>query len=549
MLCLGLMLVEILNLAFMNYSQRSHTNSIPSGMVTSPSALASEIGASILRSGGNAVEAAVAVAIALGVTYPHFCGLGGDAFLLVSSKDGEVISISGIGQSARNITGYESQLPTRGPRSMLTSAGALSAYENAFEYNCKKLHGRKRWKDLFDPSIELARNGFEISESERFWLGFREQEKSQLPDIFEHFTDSSGLPYKSQQYVRRADLAHTLSRVAHSGSQDFYMGELAKEFACHFKEVGAPLDLDDLAITKARVEPALKIRYRQGTLYAHPPPTQGVTTLEIMGILNQFDLQKIQEGSANHYHLLIEAIKLAFIDRNRFLGDPDFADVPIDWLLSLDHLKKLSQQVDLKKARSWPDVFQHGDTVFVGTVDAMGNSVSLLATVYFDWGSGVVIGDTGIIWHNRGAAFSLDPTHPNVLRPGKRPFHTLNPGLYLKDNGAKIIYGTQGADGQPQTLAAILTRLIDYDMTPLTALSSPRFLLGKTFSSSTENLKIEENVGASVMTSLELMDHKLEVLSALNPLMGHPGAILVDQQGNVQGAHDPRSDGLAIKVS
>jgi gamma-glutamyltranspeptidase/glutathione hydrolase len=125
----------------------------------------------------------------------------------------------------------------------------------------------------------------------------------------------------------------------------------------------------------------------------------------------------------------------------------------------------------------------------------------------------------------------------------------LNPGLYLKDNGAKIIYGTQGADGQPQTLAAILTRLIDYDMTPLTALSSPRFLLGKTFSSSTENLKIEENVGASVMTSLELMAHKLEVLSALNPLMGHPGAILVDQQGNVQGAHDPRSDGLAIKVS
>jgi len=532
----------------MNNHNPAQTHSGPSGMVTSPSSMASEIGATLLRSGGNAVEAAIAVALALGVTYPHFCGLGGDAFLLVSGKEGEVVSISGIGQAARNITGYEKHLPTRGPRSMITTAGALSAYEKAFHYSRTVLQGTKTWQELFDPSIALAKEGFEISESERFWLGFREHEKSQLPDIFQHFTDPLGAPFKAHQRVTRAALANTLRRVAQNGAEDFYQGELAKELALHFKALGAPLDYDDLAATKARVEPAIHVRYRQGTLYAHAPPTQGVTTLEIMGILNQFDVQKNQEGSAEHYHLLVEAIKLAFMDRNRFVADPDFRDVPIDQLLSLEHLRHLAQQVDLQKARPWPNVFQQGDTVFVGVADAMGNSVSLLATVYYDWGSGVVMGDTGLIWHNRGAAFHLDTMHPNVLEPGKRPFHTLNPGLYLKDNGAKILYGTQGADGQPQTLATILTRLIDYNMTPLAALTAPRFLLGKTFSSSTENLKIEENVGDSVLASLRQKGHQLEVLGALNPLMGHPGAICVDQEGNVQGSHDPRSDGLAIKV-
>ena len=170
----------------MNVHNPAHKHSSPSGMVTSPSSMASEIGATLLSSGGNAVEAAIAVALALGVTYPHFCGLGGDAFLLVSGKEGEVVSISGIGQAARNITGYETHLPTRGPRSMITSAGALSAYAQAFHYSRTVLKGTKTWKELFDPSIALAKEGFEISDSERFWLGFREHEKSQLPDIFQH---------------------------------------------------------------------------------------------------------------------------------------------------------------------------------------------------------------------------------------------------------------------------------------------------------------------------------------------------------------------------
>jgi gamma-glutamyltranspeptidase len=184
--------------------------------------------------------------------------------------------------------------------------------------------------------------------------------------------------------------------------------------------------------------------------------------------------------------------------------------------------------------------------VYVGAADAAGNTVSMLATTYYDWGSGVMPGNMGVVWHNRGAAFSLQPEHPNYLQAGKRPFHTLNPGMYRKDGRIQLLYGTQGADGQPQTLAAVLTRLIDFGMDPLSALASPRFLLGKTFSDATDSLKLEEDIAAATIEELEARGHRISMLPAQSPLMGHPGAIAIDEQGNMRGAHDPRSDGRAL---
>ena len=187
--------------------------------------------------------------------------------------------------------------------------------------------------------------------------------------------------------------------------------------------------------------------------------------------------------------------------------------------------------------------------MYVAASDAAGNAASVLATVYFDWGSGVMAGDSGVIWHNRGAAFSTDPAHPNVLAPGKRPFHTLNPGMYLKQNKPHMLFGTQGADGQPQTLAALLTRLIDHGMDPHSALAAPRFLLGKTFSDSTDNLKIESDVPVHVIEELRLRGHALSLVEAQSPLMGHPGGIVINgETGLMTGAHDPRSDGMAVGV-
>ena len=516
------------------------------GMVTSPHAPATQCGVDVLATGGNAIEAAIATVAALCVTYPHFCGLGGDAFLLVADAQGQVQTLSGIGQAAADTSGYSGAIPTRGPRSALTTAGTVDALAQAHGISQTAWGGRKSWRELLAPAVALAREGFAISASERFWLNFRRSDAANLPDIYRSFLYRGQVPPAG--YLRQQPaLARTLETLAERGPRDFYDGQLAQTLAAGLHAAGSPLTARDLAQTRARIEPPLSVPYRGGELLAHQPPTQGVTTLQIMGMLERFDLGVLAEGSADHYHLLVEAVKQAFIDRNRLVADPDCAAVPVERLLSPAHLDAGAQAIRLQQAMPWPHPYQHGDTVYVGAADAMGNSVSLLATVYFDWGSGVLVGDTGVLWHNRGAAFSLDPAHPNALAPSKRPFHTLNPGMYRKNGRVQLLYGTQGADGQPQTLAAVLTRLIDFGMDPMAALAAPRFLLGKTFSDATDSLKLEDNVPADVVAALRQRGHALSLLPAHNPLMGHPGAIAIDPvSGRMTGAHDPRSDGIAI---
>jgi gamma-glutamyltranspeptidase/glutathione hydrolase len=519
--------------------------SSPSGMVTSPHALATQCGVDVLAAGGNAIEAAIATVMALCVTYPHFCGLGGDAFLLIGNAEGQVQTISGIGQAAADVNGYQGSIPLRAARSALTTAATVDALAQAFAISRSTLGGCKSWEALLAPAIALAREGFEISASERFWLHFRLTDAAALPDVYRSYLHQGQVPPAG--FVRRQpDLARTLETLAERGARDFYEGKLAAELAQGLRVAGSPLTAQDLALTRARLENPLSIGYRGGELLAHHPPTQGMTTLQIMGLLEHFDFKNIAEGSADHYHLLVEAVKQAFMDRNRYLADPVFSQVPVQRLLSSRHLEQGAAAMRLERALPWPHVCQHGDTVFVGAADAAGNSVSLLATVYFDWGSGLLVGDTGVLWHNRGAAFSLDPNHPNVLAPGKRPLHTLNPGMYRKDGRIQLLYGTQGADGQPQTLAAVLTRLIDFQMDPIEALGKPRFLLGKTFSDSRDALKLEDDVAPEVVAELRRRGHDLSLIGASNPLMGHPGAIRIDPSGLMTGAHDPRSDGRAI---
>lgn len=515
------------------------------GMVTSPHALASHSGLAVLAGGGNAVEAAIATVASLCVTYPHFCGLGGDAFALIGDAKGRVHTLSGIGQAAQDISGYQGAIPQRGARSALTSAGLVDTLAQALETSRSQLGGRSSWAALLAPAITQAREGFAISESERFWLRFRLPEAATLPAIYPALLHAGEVPPAG--FVRRQPaLARTLEELAADGPRSFYEGALAARIAQGLRAAGSPLRAGDLAATHARNEPPLALPYRGGELLAHQPPTQGLTTLQTLGILARWDLQRVPEGSAAYYHLLVEAIKQSFLDRNRSLGDPDFGAVPVAQLLSARHLDACASRIEPSRALPWPQPFQSGDTVYVGAADAAGNTVSLLATVYFDWGSGVRVGDTGVLWHNRGAAFSLDPAHPNGLAPGKRPFHTLNPGMYRKDGRVQLLYGTQGADGQPQTLAAVLTRLIDYRMDPLQALSRPRFLLGKTFSDASDSLKLEDDVPAATVAALRRRGHAVSLLARHNPLMGHPGAIAIDSQGQMMGAHDPRSDGLAL---
>lgn len=518
------------------------------GMVTSPHELATQAGLEVLRSGGNAVEAAIAIGAALNVTYPHFSGFGGDAFMIIGDRNGNVKTISGIGQAPAVLPQYSGSIPVRGPGSMLTTAANVDTLGKAFDMSRKELGGKKSWSDLLTPAIKLARDGFPVTPSERFWLDFRQKELATLPGLVKAFMVNGKAP-EIGEIFKQPELAVTLEMLAEHGYRDFYEGKLAKKIASSLKEAGSPLTASDLAKTQARIEPPLRVAYRDGVLLSHQPPTQGITTLEIMGILDRFDLNKISEGSADYYHVLVEAVKLAFIDRNKYVSDPEFVKVPSDKLLSKANLDQHAATIQMSRAMAWPHVFKTGDTVFIAATDSQGNSVSMLQTVYFDWGSGVMAGDTGILWHNRGASFNLDPKHPNVLQPGKRPFHTLNPGMFLQNGKPHILYGTQGADGQPQTLATVLTRLIDYRMDPLSALSKPRFLLGKTFSDSRDSLKLENDAGQAVFQELARRGHELSPIPAQSPLAGHPGAIVIDQKtGSFAGAHDPRSDGRALGV-
>jgi len=515
------------------------------GMVTSPHTLATEAGLEVLHKGGNAVEAAITMGACLAVTYPHFTGLGGDAFMIIADAKGGVQTLSGIGQAPQAKLELSGKLPARGPGSMLTTAATVDTWGQAHEISRQKCGGQMDWAALMEPAIQLAREGFPITPSQRFWLDFRSDELSMMPGVREHFIPGGKIPCEGEK-LYQPQLAASLQSIATHGYRDFYEGQLGEKIAAGLAAAGSPLTGADLAATRARIEKPLSVPYRGGELLAHRPPTQGMTTLEIMGILERFDLSRIEEGSADYYHLLVEAVKRAFLDRNSYLADPDFASVPCERLLSTAHLDAEAAKVEAGKALDWPFAYQHGDTVYLAAADRFGNAVSMLQTIYYDWGSGVSVGDTGILWHNRGAAFSLDPAHPNVLAPGKRPFHTLNPGMYRVDGKPRLLYGTQGADGQPQTLAAVLTRLIDYGMEPLSALEAPRFLLGRTFSDGRDTLKLEQDAGDAVFAELSLRGHQMSPLPAQSALAGHPGAVVIDPTKGFYAAHDPRSDGIAL---
>lgn len=519
------------------------------GMVTSPHHLASEQGLRVLQEGGNAIEAAITMGASLAVLYPHFTGFGGDSFMIIADREGRATTLSGIGQAAADLPDYSEAIPTRGPQSMLTTAATVDTLGRAHDISCADYGGKLSWQDILAPAIRYASDGFPLSDSQKFWYEFRDSELKDMPGVVAGFGPKGSDHLQDGQLVYQPELAASLKLLAANGYRDFYEGELAQQISRGLQAVGSPLTLADLGKTHAREQSPLSVPYRDGHLIAHQPPTQGVTTLEIMGILNQLDFSAVEEGSTEYYHLLLEAIKRAFIDRNRCLADPDFAEVPVSQLLNPDYLQAQAESIDAQQALPWPHTYQHGDTVFMAATDAQGVSVALLQTIYYDWGSGMMAGDTGILWHNRGAAFNLMPGHPNQLKPGKRPFHTLNPGMYLQNGKPSLIYGTQGADGQPQTLAVILTRLIDYQLSPKTALERPRFLLGRTFSDSRDSLKLEADAGAAVFSGLQALGHEVTALPAQSPLAGQPGVIKIDPKADViSGAHDPRSDGCALPL-
>lgn len=501
-------------------------------MVVAPHLGAAETGAEVLRRGGNAIEALVAAGAALSVLYPHFCGLGGDAVWLIADETGVQCRL-GIGQATATPV---DRIDLRGPGSTLTSAGLVDSWDAVMQISAG-WGGTDSLSTLLAPAIALAEDGFPVSRSQHFWFDFRQAEMADWPGFAQVFA-SDGIQ-------RQPGLADSLRAIAEHGPREFYEGALARRIAQGLKDAGSPLTAADLAATATRAEAPIRLNYRGFDLYAPPPPTQGVTTLGIMGVLAGFDLSDHPPGSAGFLHLLVEAVKQAFLDRSQ-IADPRFAPVDPAAMLAPERLTAKSAAIDPARAMAWPAAMRPGDTSFLAATDAQGRSACVLQSIYYDWGSGVVAGDTGILWQNRGAAFSTDPASPNRIAPGKLPFYTLNPGIAMQDGRVRLIYGTQGADGQPQTLALLLALLIDHGLDPAEALSHPRFLLGRTFSDSGDTLKLEAGLPPETVSALRAMGHEVASIPALSALGGQAGIIRIDPAGRINGAHDPRSDGGAV---
>jgi oxamate amidohydrolase len=533
------------------------------GMIATSHYLASASGLHALRRGGTAVDAAIAANAVLCVAYPHMAGLGGDGFwLLHDPSAGGVRALNASGPAARLATrdyyrerGHEDEMPQRGALAALTVPGAVDGWRVMHEQ-----YGRLEWASLFDDAIEYAGKGIAVSRSVANWIAedvpvFREHETAArlyLPD---------GRARREGERMALPELAQTFSTLARDGARGgFYEGALAQRMADALEQAGSPLRAEDFADFRAEWVEPLSTSYRGYTAYEFPPNTQGFAALQILNIIEGFDVQAWGDGTVEYYHYMAEAVKLAFADRDAWLTDPKFVDIPLDRLLSKDYARERRDRIQRDRAMVMEEVepgvdfagnaarrSPDGDTVYFSVVDGAGLAVSVIQSIYHDFGSAFVAADTGVLMQNRGAFFALDDEHPNRLEPGKRTFHTLIPAMLFRDDEPYLVYGTMGGEGQPQTHAALVTRLVDFGYDVQQAIEAPRWLMGRTWGTQSRDLSLEGRIPDEVVRELELRGQPIKMLPDWDDNMGHAQAIRIDREhGFLEGGADPRGDGAAL---
>jgi gamma-glutamyltranspeptidase/glutathione hydrolase len=520
------------------------------GVVTAPHHLATAAGKAVLDAGGNAVEAALAVGATLCVVYPHMNSLGGDGFWLLCDQSGNLTGLDGAGPAGKAYDrGFYarqglSAIPARGPHAANTVAGLVSVWGAAHAFSRTRWDGRLSWQDVLEPARGHAEQGFACSASQGDFLAQKWAELGGFRNLTDIYAPA-GQPAPAGADFRQPQLAESLRLLQRDGAEGFYRGELGRRVAQGLADSGSLLSAEDLAAFHCRKVDPISVRYRNGLAVNMPPPTQGLASLLILGQLGHFYLPRHPHLSADYVHLVVEATKQAFRLRDRHVADPDHVAVPVDELLAPVTTAGLADAIDVSRAAPWGRGVGPADTVWFGVVDAKGRAVSAIQSIYHEYGSGMVAGETGIIWQNRGASFSLDPRHVNVLKPGKRPFHTLNPAMYLEKGRPRLVYGTMGGDGQPQTQAAVATRALDYRLPLPEVLDSPRWLLGRTWGQSSDSLKLEGRFAPEVFDELAKRGHEVERVGDYAQMMGHAGVIRVLDDGGCEAASDPRSDGAA----
>ncbi|HYZ90953.1 MAG TPA: gamma-glutamyltransferase [Actinomycetota bacterium] len=523
----------------------SEPKRFPSGAVASPHYLASSAGLAVLADGGNALDAAIATNLVLGVVTPYMCGYGGDLFALIwappgrggGAKDG-LHAYNGSGrapaaatlEAVRGAAGSD-RMPGAGPLTV-SVPGAVEAWFKLLER-----FGTRSFADLAARASRYAHDGFPLSAKAAGYIG---ASASIYTDDWAQAWRSVYADAKAGARLRQPDLARTIDVLRAEGPEPYYRGSIGEAIARTLRGHGALMDVEDLAQHAGDWVEPLSTSYRGVDVYELPPNSQGVVALEALNILEDLDLGP--SGSASRVHVLIEAVKLALADRNAYVTDPGYMRTPAAELASKEWARRRRAEIDPDRA-SAPTTGRAavGGTIYLCAADADGMLVSLIQSNYVGFGSGVSVPGWGINLQNRGAYFSLDPSHTNAIAPRKRTMHTLMPAMAFRDGSPWLVFGSMGGDGQAQTHVQFLNHVIDDGGNIQDAIDAARWVV----SPSDWSIAAESRVGEAVMRALRVRGHTIDAVGPYETQMGHAHAIEVTDDGYIA-ATDPRAEGAAL---
>ena len=533
-----------------NFSTRSEVIS-QNGMVATSHPLATQIGLDILKNGGNAIDAAIAANAALGLMEPTGNGIGGDLFAIVwIEKEKKLYGLNASGRSPRNLTldYFKSRklttIPSYGPLPV-SVPGCVDGW-----FSLHKKFGTKSMIEILMPTIEYAESGFPVTELVAYYMSSASKRFKKYPNFEDTYMVNGKTPVKGQIF-KNPDLANTLKIIGKEGRNGFYKGIVAKTISKFLKDQGGFLDEEDLQNHKSDWVNPVSTNYRGYDVWELPPNGQGIAALQILNILEGFDIQKMGFGSAEHIHHFVEAKKIAYADRAKYYADPDFNKIPTKYLISKKYAEKRRKEIDsLKSSKSvTAGKLENGDTVYLTTSDQEGNMVSLIQSNYRGMGSGMVPPGLGFMLQDRGELFSLEEGHFNVYEPRKRPFHTIIPAFITKDGSPWVSFGLMGGAMQPQGHAQIVMNLIDFKMNLQEAGDAPRIRHSSdeqpTGGKMIDGGKIYLESGFNYESIRKLMKFGHEVGFDLGSFGGYQ-AIQVDKKNKVfYGASESRKDGNA----
>jgi len=519
------------------------------GMAATSHPLATQAAIDILKDGGNAIDAAIAANALLGLVEPTGCGVGGDLFAIIwDAKTKQLYGLNASGPSPKNssIEFMKSkgitQIPRYGPHPV-TVPGAVAGWSAMH-----KRFGNKEFHTLFESAIDYAVNGFPVTELIAYYLEGSAENFQNFQNFKSVWMPNGTIPKKGDIF-RNPHLANTYQSIANSYGESFYKGEIAEEIVKSLKQQGGAMQMSDLInYAPEWVEP-VSTNYRGFDVWELPPNGQGIAALQILNILENFDISNMTLDSTEYIHLFTEAKKLAYEDRAKFYADPKFADIPLERLISKKYARERSKLINLEQAADSFEAgnLENGDTIYLTVADKDGNMVSLIQSNYWGMGSGMVPNNVGFMLHDRGMMFSLDPEHNNSLIGGKRPFHTIIPAFVTHDGDPFISFGVMGGAMQPQGHAQIIINLIDFGMNLQEAGDAPRIRHSGSSQPTGEAmtkggyLSLESGFSQKTRDGLEILGHKIQ-----DEIGGYGGYQAIMKKNDVYlGASESRKDGQA----